>query len=129
MKACGHSLWAVPYNYMEIARKYNMTHIPHIPLENNLAKPSNSIDLYNRVTLNFDNRLVRIKSNRLKMECAGIYCTVNHINYKTPYHFMPVWFDYDGNYDVIDEFPGKFVDAKIFRANTLSDNPSEWFLE
>ena len=129
MSACGHSLWAVPYNYVELARKYNMTHIPHVSLENGLAKPSSSPALHNRVTLNFDNRLVRIKSNRLDLECAGIYCSVNHIDYKTPYHFMPVWFDYDGKYNVIDEFPGKGVQAKIFRANTESDDPSDWFLE
>ena len=124
----GHSLWAVPYNYAEIAAKYNMKHIPHVSLEHGLAKPSNSHTLFNRVTLKFENKLCRIKDRTLELDCAGIYCDLKHIDFKDQFYFMPVWFDYEGKYDVIDEFPGKYVQAQIFRANTESEDPSEWFI-
>ena len=124
MSTCGHSLWAVPSNYAELARKYNMKHIPHVSIERGLPSISHSPLLFTKCRITYKNGLSRVV--RPDVECAAYYCSIDRIKENGLY--LPVWFNYDGGYFDYLQAPEP-VDALFLRADTASDDPSEWFLE
>jgi len=126
MSACGHSLWAVPSNYKELARKYNMKHIPHVSIEKGLPTTSHSPLVFGRCNIRYFKGLSNIKRDGI--QCAGYYCEIKEVKPRPTELYMPIWYDYSGGYFNYLE-PPEPVDALFLRANTESDDPTEWFLE
>ena len=133
IKGFGHSVWAVPHNYKDIQRKYNMKHIPHVTIStNHAARPI--ITNYSMpciITFNKIKDLKRLppmythdpfKHN----DCAGFYCKIPNVKEDVLTH-MTISYDFtEGNYAEL-QAPGYPLQATIMRADTTSLNPEEWF--
>lgn len=132
IKGYGHSVWAVPYNYRDIQKKYNMKHIPHVTIStNHHDRPI--ITNYNMpctIHFNEDRHLKRLplmyeydpfRDN----DCAGFYCKIPGIKDDVLTH-MTISYDFAGGNYAEFEAPEHSLQATIMRADTTSLNPEEW---
>ena len=124
----GLSVWVVPKLYEEIQEEYNMVHIPHVTLQTNLQTHSNSADIGRLVNISFIKGFVKFPSmyDHDPMSGSGFYCSVADL-YNIPAfdQHMTVWYNYDGDHMGFDEPPCDQL-GRVMRADTRSDDPSEW---
>ena len=133
IKGYGHSVWAVPYNYREIQRKYNMKHIPHVTISTNHPERPIVTNYNMTCTIMFDGHK-HLKRLPIMYDhdpfkdnvCAGFYCKIPDIKDDILTH-MTMSYDFvDGNYAdyKAPEYP---LNATVMRADTTSLNPEEWY--
>ena len=129
MQGYGYSIWAVPFNYNIIQNRYGMKHIPHVTLSTNHIHVPSPIGYDRKVEIKFtDKNLYRLPLGMYEYDpivttSTGFYCNIKGYN-DTLLH-MTIFYDFQGNY--LDfKAPDEILDAKIYRADTRSLDPSEW---
>ena len=126
----GLSLWVVPKYYKQIKETYKMKHIPHITLQTNLTEPSMSVDLGKHVDVTFNRGMVKFPKmhDPNPLMGSGFYCNVKGISEIPDFRqHMTVWYNYDGCHYEFRE-PPPHQPGKVVRADTTSDDPSEWHI-
>lgn len=130
MQGYGYSVWAVPNNYKTLQKNYNLTHIPHVTISTNHMDPPCITNYKERCKIVFPTKnLYRLtaytyETDPINTECAGFLCKVPGINESSTAH-MTISYDFDGDFSVIHAPKGD-LDAMVWRADTRSENPSDW---
>lgn len=135
MSGCGYSMWAVPNNYKALQQVYGIKHIPHVTLSTMHPSRPIPIDLGSQRRLIFTNKhLYRMpqyyyphKDKDDTTDSAGFYCTLD-TRYSATSHHMTMFYDFGGmgpysNYKA----PPEDIIATVYRADTRSPNPEEWY--
>lgn len=126
----GYSIWAVPTNSEEIYEQYTMRHIPHITLQTNLEHPPRTHPYGPKCHVDFDIEFVlfpNIYEENDPIRGSGFFCNVSGL--KEPIWHAPhmtIWYNYYGYHGILRPPPP--CEANIYIANTVSSEPSEWYI-
>ena len=128
MQGYGYSVWAVPVNHKIIQERYGMKHIPHVTLSTNHLNVPAPLNYGQKVEIEFkDKHLYRLprmyEYEPIDTISSGFYCKIK--GHKDPILHMTLSYDFSGNYSDF-KAPDEILEARIYRADTRSLEPSEW---
>lgn len=126
----GYSIWAVPVNSEQLREKYLMSHIPHVTLKTNMEHPPQVNPYGPTCEIDFDSEFVlfpNIYGKNDLLRSSGFFCNVSGL--KEPVWHAPhmtIWYNYYGAHGIFK--PPRSCEANICIVNTMSSEPSEWFI-
>jgi hypothetical protein len=124
MNGYGYSIWLIPNNWKEVKLSYNMNHIPHITVANNLQFIDSVVLNKNDYTVENFSNVQQFPQMYLNdpLSASGFYCEIKGISTIHKPHLSLVYNKY------ITEIyaPPEKLMCKLYVADTRSINPSEW---
>ena len=126
-----YSVWIVPNNHKYIKMHYNMSHIPHATIKTflSLQEATELIDtLKSHYYINYQENIYDFNmkySEEDILKASGFYCSIKDLKLE---HTPHMTIHYCVHNKVINIKPPTDCLGTVYVANTVSNNPCEWYI-
>ena len=126
-----YSVWIVPNSHKYIKTHYNMSHTPHVTIKTflSLQEATELIDtLKSHYYINYQENIYDFNMKYSKddiLGASGFYCSIRDLKLE---HTPHMTIHYCTHNKVIHIKPPTDSLGTVYVANTVSNNPSEWYI-